>query len=1474
MKCKPSTAYRTRPAIERSQSRGSLTERRPSVPWTAGHRAAVLPALLVFCVLQGWSLAEQTWFPVGGADFVLQIEWQAASNEPAPSRLVLSSKEGTDQAILQVLPERVELSASTPDGKAKVLGSAPIPATIKRHDAWIAVRNSSLTAAIDGTRCFSASVRLGLDPQWRWEEGKSCRLVARPRVQRTSQIVLADDFMREGDKGRLWEPLGGNWAIQSAKTPSQAANAFRLFGKSPVPAVTASQLSFWFWRDYRAGVAVRSADPSATMGLVFYFRDARNYHLLRWVERSRLELVRVRGDREEVLATSPAVGVTDSWYRLEVMVSGGAVGGYLDGTRLLLAEDDALVGGKVGLMVASEHGCWFDDVAVESVEGEPPAQLARPFGPAESSNADFSGKDFTEDNAMVGWAHPRGQWDEGKDGYFWYHCRFFNDTSFEWQSADAPLATGEVVLFADQGGPETGYALRWNATVATLSRKGKLLRNVPAPAGGVSSLQFSAVKTELALRLNQLPIVRVTDQKPLSRGFVGAKLSPVVEPRWRHYKRYRMRPDWRDRARVSSSHHAEYLFDSAPTAWLAQAGHWRTLNRWACVPMWSFFGGRANEMAVLWNKRRVPGDFDLEVAFAPMEGSVQRVHYTWPTNLSIAFCADGRSLDRGYNLLFGLNDIPSRLYRGSRVVAENSSLVVPGFRFNAHPFYRAVTRNWQRIRLRRSGGAIRVSAAVFDEEGDESGMKQLFEFTDPQPLKGDRFGLWAWGLNGMAVARLSLSFEASPGSAPAPKTAMGRARSPEPLGAFNQASGGALRCLIQSGPIEPAAQGLLRFQYRLESGLNLGLFVRRRMELAQFVLCGDESYRLGAIPLGRLQTHVDGEWHELAVDLRTALASACPDDPGRSIDEIFIASPLRTIEEIAGLGVNRAGASYEVREIRIEEAKSELPPSPLPPPQVRVYGRRPLDDFESDRGEWLTFGGPEGALLWRDPASAKEGRFGLRLFNAKVAGPAGAQITSTPFDARLFRRLRFDYRFPRDHELNLIVRSGPRWFEIKATGMDATWPVLGSLAGIRADDAWRTTEFDLASALARHTWGGGELRVDALYLADSMRMGNIQGLVYWIDNFCLVPAVPSERATEFTLSLPGRPVTAYSHVFDDRPDTEPPARASGQGPVLKASVPASARWLHVKVQAPEGEWSPVTHLPLVVATVPDAKPLAATQAPAVPKGPPPAPRIAYLPSDRLCFNGFEWKDKEGLDGTMGGFAIRRAAWVLPCLDDGATGDGCVELVNLFPDDFFSVFLHQGEYDLRRYPRVAFDYKLETPDLSFDITGLLNKEMVAVEWLWRAGNEGYFGPFIVGRLDPAIQDGQWHKEGFDLLKMVEDSGRSRDPALPLIVDQLNTWAMNLNPVGPGFKIDNFMIYSPKGRDPAFEWKVPGHAGRKLSYAFCLDQKPGTSPPEERPIEEHRASFRDLGPGTWYFHVRARNADGQWGPPGHLGFEIAE
>ena len=38
-------------------------------------------------------------------------------------------------------------------------------------------------------------------------------------------------------------------------------------------------------------------------------------------------------------------------------------------------------------------------------------------------------------------------------------------------------------------------------------------------------------------------------------------------------------------------------------------------------------------------------------------------------------------------------------------------------------------------------------------------------------------------------------------------------------------------------------------------------------------------------------------------------------------------------------------------------------------------------------------------------------------------------------------------------------------------------------------------------------------------------------------------------------------------------------------------------------------------------------------------------------------------------------------------------------------------------------------------------------------------------------------------------------------------------------------------------------------------------------DEVTTTDTRAEFKGVEPGTWYFHVRARAEDGQWGPAAH-------
>lgn len=1386
-------------------------------------------------LLQGPLFSEE-WNAADAPHFVFRCEFQSAGKKK-PTEVKFR---GNNKAItIRLYSAHLEFNDTARQNPVRI----PF-AKVETHSLWAVIQDGNSYLALDGQRQATWNFDLGSKPELSLVSGDAVNLSQRPRIQPLAGILVADDFMRTNQEQPFWKPASGGWGIQASHTPDQASNAFQYFGKSTAqmdkawlgsttePAVAVNQLTYWFSMDYRVGVSLRIDDPTAAAGIIFYAQNDSNYHLLRWSQ-GELQVCHVRDDIPEMLTKTSLPCTSGGWYRLEAAIFRGRIAAYLDGNRVLEFPAEAekadigLTAGKVGLFVQSQSGVWFDDVFVQSIRELPGPAIDRPLGPGEKSSADFSDKLFATDGHMRSWAHPRALWEEGADGLHWFATDLYNDFNFKWKAPSQPPTQGKVAFLCQRGNRESGYLFEWNSGQARLMHQGKVVAESKGNQPELQSLTATAEKGELSVLAPGISLQTKLDS-PVS-GTISADLGRTSGWRLRN-------ADWRDEAQVTSSHLKQYAFDSAPTAWLPMTGTWQSTNRWACVPMWSFFGGRGVENAIIWNKRRIEGDFDLEVAFAPMEGSTQRMHFSFPMTLNITFAADGQTLDSGYNLVFGTVDLPSQLYRNEKIVASNNSFLIPGLRLQRLELYHSVTVVWQRVRIRRKGGLIQIFAAKFSLQGEELGYQNLLEYTDPSPLNGDRFAFWTWGKNGMAIAKVRLSYAKSPGTFLCTEKA-----------AFQ--NGVAFHQVIRRGPLDPAKEGLLKFRCQISPKQNLGLFIRRRQELGQFILCGAESYRTGAIPLGKLSTAADGGWHEVNVDIRSALKIACPDDPDRVIDEVFIGSPLNTVQEIGGLGVNRQDASCKVADVSFGQSNAPEVAAELPSPIIAIHGRVPLNDFESGPGEWQTYGGSDGALLWRDPSNPSKGKKSLRLWNREIGGPAGARITRTPFNAQLFPLIQFDYRFPFDLEQNLILRSGDKTFEIHLTGVGSSWPVIAN-ASITADGNWHTASINLEAALRPYLGGNGPLPVDEILLADSERMGNRQDVVYHIDDFCLVPTVSKTVLSRFNFSIPGHEVIEFSHVFDEKPDTVPATTASGKSDRLEAVVPAEVTWLHVRVKSKEGAWSATCHLPLIVREqlgelLPDRRDKTPKQE-----------LITYVPSDRFCFYDYEGETKEqdspvrlesdGLDDSMLNTCIRRCTWVDPYPFDGASGNTCIQSENVFPGDYFSMFIHKGPWDIRRYPYIAFDYKFEDPGCNFDLAALLNKELFVLEWA-SPGFE-YFQPYKVTRLATPERDRNWHHLEINLLDLLKEHGRITNDAIPLFVEQLSTWTMHGSQVGQKFRIDNLAIYSRKGRSPEFRWA--SEANKHLSY--MLSNEKGEVFKSEV-TGRHSVVIKDLAPGNWTFSL---------------------
>jgi len=75
------------------------------------------------------------------------------------------------------------------------------------------------------------------------------------------------------------------------------------------------------------------------------------------------------------------------------------------------------------------------------------------------------------------------------------------------------------------------------------------------------------------------------------------------------------------------------------------------------------------------------------------------------------------------------------------------------------------------------------------------------------------------------------------------------------------------------------------------------------------------------------------------------------------------------------------------------------------------------------------------------------------------------------------------------------------------------------------------------------------------------------------------------------------------------------------------------------------------------------------------------------------------------------------------------------------------------------------------------------------------------------------------------------------------------------------------------NPSFTWTVPARVSPVTGYSWVLDQAAATDPDTTSDGTAPPANFTNVSPdGIWYFHVRARNAAGAWGPSGHREVKI--
>ena len=202
---------------------------------------------------------------------------------------------------------------------------------------------------------------------------------------------------------------------------------------------------------------------------------------------------------------------------------------------------------------------------------------------------------------------------------------------------------------------------------------------------------------------------------------------------------------------LDSPHVYDYTFAVAPTDWRIASGVWEMTNRWSCSPGWSWFGGRSEETAAIWNKRKLMGDQSAQVYFAFKMGLTDTTQWPeYPSDAAMTICGDGKNLGTGYTFIAGAYDNScSVLLRNGVEVARSTKpeAILPRLT-DGNPGNDAIHRRWWYARVEKVGNKV---TAYMDE-------KPVVSYEDSKPIEGGQTAIWTYN-NGLMLARVQLYFE-------------------------------------------------------------------------------------------------------------------------------------------------------------------------------------------------------------------------------------------------------------------------------------------------------------------------------------------------------------------------------------------------------------------------------------------------------------------------------------------------------------------------------------------------------------------------------------------------------------------------------------------------------------------------------------------------------------------------------------------
>ena len=229
--------------------------------------------------------------------------------------------------------------------------------------------------------------------------------------------------------------------------------------------------------------------------------------------------------------------------------------------------------------------------------------------------------------------------------------------------------------------------------------------------------------------------------------------------------------------------------------------------------------------------------------------------------------------------------------------------------------------------------------------------------------------------------------------------------------------------------------------------------------------------------------------------------------------------------------------------------------------------------------------------------------------------------------------------------------------------------------------------------------------------------------------------------------------------------------------------------------------------------------------------------------------------EEGVEGwaNRGGSDGAKVEWDT---STAASGRGCVKLTQQTQGGSMQAALNIPAFQAEAYPLVSFDYNFQ-PGVHLDLLVWCNGSYYPI-----AMTDDPAG--AIGRVQGMVADGQWHHVTFDLFGMLRRVIREGSLTVSFVIvsDRNNAD----NPVGAVARFDNFVIGRPGTGPVNMTWRATDTTGIK-AYSYVCDHNAATEPDTNAESSDQSANLGALDNGIWYFHIRAQDGAGNWGPARH-------